>query len=203
MVANDACYLYRDLAKGSYGGDVYCLQEFLRKNVRPHATLGYMTEKPSAFYGEKTTEAVVAYQARHGINEPRKGVVGRATRRLFARKNGAMPLPSERPSPPPVAVGRAGLPTPEEIETENKELKGANGRKLCMDACAMFNEEKYCHTRCVRQEKNKVHACREACQIAFAEACDRQHPGEARAAQYQECLAHSASQCTKLCAQHD
>mmetsp|Transcript_7066 Transcript_7066/g.26008 ORF Transcript_7066/g.26008 Transcript_7066/m.26008 type:complete len:177 (-) Transcript_7066:179-709(-) len=176
MVANDACYLYRDLAKGSYGGDVYCLQEFLRKN-------GYMTEKPSAFYGEKTTEAVVAYQARHGINEPRKGVVGRATRRLFARKN--------------------GLPTPEEIETENKELKGANGRKLCMDACAMFNEEKYCHTRCVRQEKNKVHACREACQIAFAEACDRQHPGEARAAQYQECLAHSASQCTKLCAQHD
>lgn len=40
MVANDACYLYRDLTKGSYGGDVYCLQEFLRKNVSESGCCG-------------------------------------------------------------------------------------------------------------------------------------------------------------------
>ena len=64
-----------------------------------------MSERPSAFFGEKTTQAVLAYQNRLGISEPQRGVVGKATRRVFARKY--------------------NLPSPEEIESENKELRGA------------------------------------------------------------------------------
>lgn len=66
---------------------------------------GYMSERPSAFFGEKTTQAVIAYQNRLGISEPQRGIVGKATRRVFAKKN--------------------NLPTPEEIESENKELRGS------------------------------------------------------------------------------
>lgn len=33
MGSGEQCYLYRDLGRGAYGGDVFCLQEALKKEV--------------------------------------------------------------------------------------------------------------------------------------------------------------------------
>ena len=63
---------------------------------------------------------------------------------------------------------KQGLPIP------GKEgLNSGNSKKVCIDVCSEFNGVQDCETRCVKSEKDKVHACKEACQIAFSAACDR------------------------------
>jgi len=51
----DACYFYRDIGAGSYGGDVNCLQQFLNRK-------GLLREEPTGYYGEKTETAVASWQ---------------------------------------------------------------------------------------------------------------------------------------------
>uniref|UniRef100_A0A7R9TVS4 Peptidoglycan binding-like domain-containing protein n=1 Tax=Prasinoderma coloniale TaxID=156133 RepID=A0A7R9TVS4_9VIRI len=171
----EQCYLYRDLNRGKYGGDVFCLQEALKKE-------GHFDGAPSAFYGEKTEVAVASWQRSMGLT-PAKGFMGRLSRTTFAKKH--------------------KLPTPDEITAEDVAVRADGARKTCMDACAQFGDEKFCHTRCVRREELKVHACKEACQIAFAEACDKQYPGPSKSAEYQDCLKHTKPSCRKLCGKYD
>ena len=59
----DACYFPRDLGKGSYGGDVHCLQRFLARK-------GYLLEEPTGYYGERTATAARRWQARPYLERP-------------------------------------------------------------------------------------------------------------------------------------
>ena len=89
----EACYFYRDLKRGSYGGDVSCLQQFLRAEVRVqslqcfgwnrrnhnqylfqglstnfvtslHFLKGLLFDEPSGYFGTATEDALVKWQVR-------------------------------------------------------------------------------------------------------------------------------------------
>jgi len=53
----DACYFPRDLGRGSYGGDVHCLQRFLTRK-------GYLMEEPTGYFGDRTAIATKRWQVR-------------------------------------------------------------------------------------------------------------------------------------------
>lgn len=53
----DACYFPRDLGRGSYGGDVHCLQRFLSRK-------GYLNEEPTGYFGDRTAIATKRWQVR-------------------------------------------------------------------------------------------------------------------------------------------
>ncbi|CAI7861501.1 unnamed protein product [Closterium sp. NIES-53] len=75
-----ACYFHRDLKRGSYGGDVSCLQEYLR-------TEGLLYEEPSGYFGTATEEAVIKWQTSNAL-VPARGIVGYSSRVAYARKHG-------------------------------------------------------------------------------------------------------------------
>ena len=54
---DDACYFPRDLGRGSYGGDVHCLQRFLTRK-------GYLLEEPTGYFGDRTAAATKRWQVR-------------------------------------------------------------------------------------------------------------------------------------------
>lgn len=175
----EACYFPRDLTKGSYGGDVNCLQQFLRHK-------GYLPEEPTGYYGEKTQTAVAKWQDDIGSQVPAlgKGVLNMGTRQWYAKKFG-LPSPSD-PSP----------------SADYPDKQGQ--KKTCIDVCAEFGGTQDCQTRCVRNDSEKKHACREACQVAFSSACDRAFPpSSANGPQnYTICLQYLDASCKETCQQY-
>lgn len=198
----DACYFYRDLGAGSYGGDVNCLQQFLSRKVsvfceifygsrRPNkqsvdsislsfaprpADQGLLKEEPTGYYGDKTEKAVLSWQKGNGVR-PANGILGLASRQLYARKQ-RLPVPG------------------------TDDLGSTSDKKVCIDVCSEFGGVQDCETRCVKSEKDKVHACRESCQIAFSAACDRAYPPSAPGGpeNYKLCLKYLAQSCEETCA---
>ncbi|WZN60266.1 PG_binding_1 domain-containing protein [Chloropicon roscoffensis] len=165
----DACYFYRDLGAGSYGGDVNCLQQFLSRK-------GLLKEEPTGYYGDKTEKAVLSWQKGNGVR-PANGILGLASRQLYARKQ-RLPVPG------------------------TDDLGSTSDKKVCIDVCSEFGGVQDCETRCVKSEKDKVHACRESCQIAFSAACDRAYPPSAPGGpeNYKLCLKYLAQSCEETCA---
>ena len=134
----DACYFYRDLGAGSYGGDVNCLQQFLSRKVsvfceifygsrRPNkrsvdsislslaprpADQGLLKEEPTGYYGDKTEKAVLSWQKGNGVR-PANGILGLASRQLYARKQ-RLPVPG------------------------TDDLGSTSDKKVCIDVCSEF-----------------------------------------------------------------
>ncbi|CAG9462195.1 unnamed protein product [Pedinophyceae sp. YPF-701] len=156
------CYFPRDLRKGAYGGDVWCLQGFLRQR-------GLLTIQPTGYFGAATEEALTAWQKRQRLTVPIKGVFDFGSRMRYAESHGL-----ERPS---MAVN-PGLVDGQE--------------RFCIDVRSELNGESAAETRCVAHEADKVHACREACQFSFASACDKMYPAGTPDGEnsYAKCLAN-------------
>mmetsp|Transcript_17062 Transcript_17062/g.32653 ORF Transcript_17062/g.32653 Transcript_17062/m.32653 type:complete len:179 (+) Transcript_17062:270-806(+) len=167
------CYFPRDLEKGTYGGDVNCLQQFLRHK-------GYLADEPTGYYGEATEVAVKKWQNSSGISAAIKGTVDLSSRIWYAKKQ--------------------GLPAPDStLSADSKDKPGQ--KKTCIDVCAEFGGVQDCQTRCVRSEADKKHACREACQVAFSSACDRAFPVNADNGpqNYKICLQYLEASCKDTC----
>ena len=173
MSKGDTCYFPRDLAKGSYGGDVNCLQQYLKHK-------GYLNEEPTGYYGEVTETGVKKWQSSVGLTPP-KGVVDKATRSWYAAKQ--------------------GLPAPDSTSAAGDKDALGDKKKTCIDVCAEFGGVQDCQTRCVRADVEKKHACREACQVAFSSACDRAFPpnSENGPQNYKICLQYLEASCKDTC----
>ncbi|GHP07481.1 hypothetical protein PPROV_000622300 [Pycnococcus provasolii] len=171
----EACYFPRDLSRGAFGGDVFCLQHFLKRQ-------GALNEAPSGYFGEKTEKAVEKWQSREGIL-PSNGILAWTSRTRYAKVNG---LPQPRPG---VAAGAS--------TSDGKE-------RTCIDVCSEHSGVQDCQTRCVRNDGERLHACREACQVTFSTACDRAYPASAPggAKNYRDCLAHLTRSCHETCKEY-
>mmetsp|Transcript_61341 Transcript_61341/g.194221 ORF Transcript_61341/g.194221 Transcript_61341/m.194221 type:complete len:188 (-) Transcript_61341:50-613(-) len=174
--SGDTCYFPRDLTRGSYGGGVNCLQQFLKAK-------GVLNEDPSGYFGEKTEIGLAKWQGAEGL-KPAKGYLGLASRQLYAKKH--------------------GLPPPAQRAEVEEALDKQGVKKTCIDVCSEFNGVQDCQTRCVRSEGEKIHACREACQVAFSAACDRAYPptADGGALNYKTCLQYLSRSCYETCAQY-
>ena len=106
-------------------------------------------------------------------------MVGLATRQAYSQKVG-LPAPS--------TPGNAGEQEPD---------------TTCIDVCAEYAGKRECQTRCVRDDADKPHACREACQTAFSAACDRAFPpsSDNGQANFQSCLSHLETSMNDTCRQ--
>ncbi|GAQ79273.1 hypothetical protein KFL_000270320 [Klebsormidium nitens] len=175
------CYFPRDLGLNTYGGDVSCLQQFLSHE-------GYFSEEPTGFYGTQTKDAVAKWQKASGI-EPAEGYMGYPTRLAYAK--------------------RCKLPTAEQMRAVEASLDNDNvSEKLCIDVYSAPDESgtELCETRCVRTNEQKVHACREACQVAYSKACNKAFPAGKtfpEGADYKACLRKLPSVCKKTCAHYE
>ena len=225
----DACYFPRDLGKGSYGGDVHCLQRFLARK-------GYLLEEPTGYYGERTATATRRWQARPPPKSP-------------SDPPHAFLLPPLEPSPtnPPFVVApnvisrlppdvrsfahvfHLGLLSQKdngvadaggELSTASRdkyaslfglplpgsgrvtETAKSDSKNTCVDVCAEFTGVTECQTRCASDPRDKKHACREACQTAFGTACDRAFPasGESGSTNFKICLSYMSASCEETCA---
>ena len=225
----DACYFPRDLGKGSYGGDVHCLQRFLARK-------GYLLEEPTGYYGERTATATRRWQARPPPKSP-------------SDPPHAFLLPPVDPSPtnPPFVVApnvisrlppdvrsfahvfHLGLLSQKdngvadaggELSTASRdkyaslfglplpgsgrvtETAKSDSKNTCVDVCAEFTGVTECQTRCASDPRDKKHACREACQTAFGTACDRAFPasGESGSTNFKICLSYMSASCEETCA---
>ncbi|GJP31234.1 hypothetical protein CLOM_g10192 [Closterium sp. NIES-68] len=96
-----ACYFHRDLKRSSYGGDVSCLQEYLRSE-------GFLYEEPSGYFGTATEEAVIKWQTTNSL-VPARGILGYSSRVAYARKH--------------------GLPTTEQLRAMEKAAEGCEVRR--------------------------------------------------------------------------
>lgn len=79
--------------KGSYGGDVYCLQRYLQR-------VGLLKSDPTGYYGEATQMAVQRWQAKNSLRD-HKGEDRMCAARLSADARFAQPrvLPSTHQAP--------------------------------------------------------------------------------------------------------
>ena len=77
----DACYFPRDLGRGSYGGDVHCLQRFLSRK-------GYLNEEPTGYFGDRTAIATKRWQVRARALDDSNARSRSAARKTPARKVG-------------------------------------------------------------------------------------------------------------------
>ena len=225
----DACYFPRDLGKGSYGGDVHCLQRFLARK-------GYLLEEPTGYYGERTATATRRWQARPLPNPPPMP------------RTPSFALPSTPPPPtPPSSSPRMSFPASRltfvrsltfstlvlfsqkdngvadaggELSTASRdkyaslfglplpgsgrvtETAKSDSKNTCVDVCAEFTGVTECQTRCASDPRDKKHACREACQTAFGTACDRAFPasGESGSTNFKICLSYMSASCEETCA---
>eukprot|EP00898_Chlorokybus_atmophyticus_P008391 jgi/Chlat1/8553/Chrsp82S07949 len=172
-----ACYFHRDITRGSYGGDVNCLQEFLRHE-------GFFDDAPSGFFGQKTEKAVSKWQNSVGIN-PAAGYWGPATRAKYAQLH--------------------KLPTAETLRGRERQLDTDGVTKKCIDVCSQYRGVESCQTRCVRDESEMWHACQEACQVSFSAACDKANPPRAGSnnEDYRSCLSALEKSCRRTCAPYE
>ncbi|CAI5485118.1 unnamed protein product, partial [Closterium sp. Yama58-4] len=145
-----ACYFHRDLKRGSYGGDVSCLQEYLRAE-------GFLYEEPSGYFGTATEEAVIKWQTSNAL-VPARGIVGYSSRVAYARKH--------------------GLPTTEQLRAMEKAAEGCEVRR-CIEIDAHKRNGMELWERCLAEDASladRMHLCSEACQMAVSEACDKAFP---------------------------
>ena len=137
---------------------------------------GLLKEQPTGYFGDKTETAVAAWQKSQSV-KPANGIMGLKSRQLYARKQ-KLPIPGK------------------------EDLNSSNSKKVCIDVCSEHGGVQDCETRCVRSEKDKVHACKESCQIAFSAACDRAYPPSAPGGpeNYKLCLKYLSQSCNDTCA---
>ena len=147
-------------------------------SFRAHAK-GMLKEEPTGYYGEKTEAAVVKWQKTNNV-KPANGILGLASRQLYAKRH-RLPIP-----------GKTDLSA------------SSSDRKVCIDVCSEYGGVQDCESRYARSEKlkDKNHACKEACQIAFSAACDRAYPPSAPGGpeNYKLCLKYLTQSCDKTCA---
>mmetsp|Transcript_13982 Transcript_13982/g.35908 ORF Transcript_13982/g.35908 Transcript_13982/m.35908 type:complete len:186 (-) Transcript_13982:51-608(-) len=165
-----ACYFSRDLKAGSQGGDVYCLQDFLKQE-------GLLGEA-SGFFGEQTTAALSAWQARNRLRAE-QGVFGRESRQLYAQK-----LRLLTPGGPPSAEERRA------------------GSVTGIEVCSELERKKRCRTAYARSPEELPHSCRQACQLAYSDACERVYPPNHKsgALDYKKCMQFMHPNCSATCA---
>mmetsp|Transcript_8719 Transcript_8719/g.32613 ORF Transcript_8719/g.32613 Transcript_8719/m.32613 type:complete len:205 (+) Transcript_8719:897-1511(+) len=167
----DACYFPRDLGRGSYGGDVHCLQRFLTRK-------GYLLEEPTGYFGDRTAAATKRWQRDNGVDSV-DGTLEPSSRDKYALLHG-LPLPGS---------GRI------------TSGAGPDQKNTCVDVCSEFTGVRDCQTRCAVDKKDKKHACREACQTSFGSACDRAFPasGEGGSTNFKICLSYMSASCEDTC----
>eukprot|EP00271_Cylindrocystis_brebissonii_P015320 TRINITY_DN3782_c0_g1_i1.p1 TRINITY_DN3782_c0_g1~~TRINITY_DN3782_c0_g1_i1.p1 ORF type:complete len:186 (-),score=23.82 TRINITY_DN3782_c0_g1_i1:923-1480(-) len=171
----DSCYFYRDLKVGSFGGDVSCLQQFLRHE-------DVMQEEPSGYFGGATEAALSRWQAGNGLM-PAKGILGYSSRVAYARKH--------------------DLPTAEQLRSLEHEAEVA-GKTCNIESCVQIGSvEDICRSKVVTHDapySTRMHMCQEACQAAMSEACDKAFPSSHSAA-FKDCLGMVAKSCKRNCEQ--
>ncbi|CAI5978834.1 unnamed protein product [Closterium sp. NIES-64] len=161
-----ACYFHRDLKRGSYGGDVSCLQEYLR-------TEGFLYEEPSGYFGTATEEAVIKWQTSNAL-VPARGIVGYSSRVAYARKH--------------------GLPTTEQLRAMEKAAEADKKAEVIEFCCELVGNQEIFRTKRCKEDASladRMHLCSEACQMAVSEACDKNEAAE-EAAQKAEKEAEAA-----------
>lgn len=172
----DCCTFPRDLAAGAFGGDVYCLSSFLHEQ-------GLLHDKPSGYYSPALATAVAAWQKQHGLVQ-RGSIFATPERALYSKLKGV-----------PLSVRR-------------DVLDAGSDDDLCVvvrASCAALECTETVRFRGASVSASARHdACREACHVAFAAACDRAYPlkiggGPAEDVHYNECLSHMASSCLSTC----
>lgn len=219
----EACYFPRDLAKGSYGGDVHCFQQYLSHK-------GYLLDEPTGYFGERTATATRRWQRDNGISGDDAGDFGEWSRERYAATHG-LPLPSEGrifkdaksdevrearfakifqidrlPRASPIAFPPSPTRATHETLTRVHLISllpfgPITQKNTCVDVCAEFTGVQDCQTRCVRDPGDKKHACLEACQTAFSTACDRAFPasGEGGSTNFKICLSYLQTSCEDTC----
>eukprot|EP00850_Spirogloea_muscicola_P012854 SM000085S23204 [mRNA] locus=s85:159957:162053:+ [translate_table: standard] len=174
--AGRACYLHRDLARGAYGGDVACFQQYL------HAE-GYLSEEPSGYFGTATEEAVVKWQLTNKVL-PAKGFLGYSSRVAYARSN--------------------KLPTSEQLQAIEAQAE-VDQQKDILETCTTIEGIECCHRRSVKKDvpyPDKMHICQSACQIAMSEACEKVGVQAFPASQqlkYKSCQSMVSKNCSRSC----
>lgn len=157
-----ACYFHRDLKRGNYGGDVSCLQEYLRGE-------GFLFDDPSGYFGTATEEAVIKWQGANAL-VPARGILGYSSRVAYARKH--------------------KLPTTEQLRAMEKEAEADTKAEVIEFCCELVgNQEIFKSKKCKEDASyaDRMHLCSEACQMAVSEACDKAFP-TSQNSDYKKCL---------------
>lgn len=94
----DRCAFPRNLTRGSYGGDVNCLQQHLAATVCTQRAFlwlprcsdtgpqGFLVdEEPSGYFGAQTEAALRRWHAAQGVATPSPGLFGREGRAAYAK----------------------------------------------------------------------------------------------------------------------
>jgi len=168
-----ACYFSttKPLQFGSYGGEVFCLQQYL-------CSQGLMVE-PSGYYGEKTLAAVEKWQCKHRVKD-QPGVFGEESKGAYAR---ALRIPT-----------LGGPSSKEELEASKpvhsmEVCSELNNRKYC--ECAYSRSAQEMPHACAK-------ACQltfsKACSQAY-----RPLKREDSASDFRKCMQFMPSSCEATC----
>lgn len=123
--AGSRCSFPRTLRLGAFGGDAFCLAQFL-------AGEGLLDEPPTGHFGTSLRRAVAAWQAARGgglQDSDGSGVFGAAGRALYARLHG-LPQPGSVVAEPPAGTAAADY--------------------TCLDVQAQLGAHTVAQTRCAR-----------------------------------------------------
>eukprot|EP00897_Mesotaenium_endlicherianum_P005975 jgi/Mesen1/5405/ME000268S04604 len=168
----NACYFYRDLKRGSFGGDVSCLQQYLAQE-------GHLKEDATGYFGDATEEALIRWQLENELT-PAKGFLGYSSRVAYARKH--------------------RRPTAEQLRALEHQAEGA--QQVCLKVeCATRDGLELCQSRCVKKDTSyadRMHLCQDACQQAMSEACDKAFPAS-QTSNFKHCLRLVAKNCKHNC----
>eukprot|EP00475_Leptophrys_vorax_P027718 TRINITY_DN3956_c0_g1_i11.p1 TRINITY_DN3956_c0_g1~~TRINITY_DN3956_c0_g1_i11.p1 ORF type:complete len:198 (+),score=1.30 TRINITY_DN3956_c0_g1_i11:31-594(+) len=167
-----ACYFHRDIKRGNYGGDVSCLQDYLKSE-------GYLFEEPSGYFGTATEEALIKWQNVNAL-VPARGILGYSSRVAYARKH--------------------GLPTTEQLRSMEKAAEACHVRR-CIEIDSHKRNGMEVWERCLAEDASyadRMHLCSEACQMAVSEACDKAFP-TSQNSDYKKCLSLIPQNCRDAC----
>ena len=115
----DACYFPRDLGRGSYGGDVHCLQLFLSRK-------GYLNEEPTGYFGDRTAIATKRWQVRARTETIQtRAVATRGAKTMGARGRSRAHTP---PSPRVARMSPHALVAP--VRRASLFFRGVSKKKL-------------------------------------------------------------------------
>ncbi|KAK9813310.1 hypothetical protein WJX72_012341 [[Myrmecia] bisecta] len=165
------CYFARDLTPGTYGGDVWCLQEFLKSQ-------GTLQDESTGYFGPRTAGALSCWQDKTGVAETSKGLFTLPSRLWYAKRH-KLPLPAEE------GKSAASVPTDRAVQV----CAQFGDEKVChvCYASEQVSEKHACHEACQL-------AFSRSCDKAYPPTDDQ------GMADYLKCLHFIPASCNKTCA---
>eukprot|EP00270_Netrium_digitus_P009408 TRINITY_DN2859_c0_g1_i1.p1 TRINITY_DN2859_c0_g1~~TRINITY_DN2859_c0_g1_i1.p1 ORF type:complete len:220 (+),score=26.11 TRINITY_DN2859_c0_g1_i1:88-660(+) len=173
LLNGKTCYFSRDLRRGCFGGDVSCLQQFLKQE-------GHLQDGASGYFGPATEDALLKWQRSNGV-APADGFLGYSSRVLYAR------------------VHR--IPTTEQIRALEQAAEHVSSKRCLVLECSGSDGMELCQRRCLTRDASyddRMHLCQESCQMVTSEACDKAFPTSQSGA-YKSCLSVVPKNCYESC----